>query len=119
VWSAWGGVWGAITPRTEGDRLAFTFGYNDFDETQVNSALLRWRNAVDPFSPGAVGAWGDILFSEPLDSVLARQGKTFQDVLEVARPRAYGPNYPKMSEIVWTMFQEVVTGKKTPVTFPS
>lgn len=30
-----------------------------------------------------------------------------------AKPRAYGPNYPRISEQVWTMFQSVLTGQKS------
>ncbi len=35
----------------------------------------------------------------------------FTNVLEVARPRAYGPNYPKVSNAVQQAFQEAVTGQ--------
>lgn len=42
------------------------------------------------------------------------QKETFIGQVEVARPRAYGPNYPKISEQIWTMFQKVLTGEASP-----
>jgi multiple sugar transport system substrate-binding protein len=38
----------------------------------------------------------------------------FAEEIAVARPRAYGPNYPQASELVWTMVQSVLTGVATP-----
>ena len=40
--------------------------------------------------------------------------ETFIGQVEVARPRAYGPEYPKISEQIWTMFQKVLTGEASP-----
>jgi len=38
----------------------------------------------------------------------------FASQVAVARPRAYGPNYPQASEQVWTMVQSVLTESATP-----
>ncbi|HWO96545.1 MAG TPA: sugar ABC transporter substrate-binding protein [Bacillus sp. (in: firmicutes)] len=40
--------------------------------------------------------------------------KTFADGMEVAKARAYGPDYPKMSEAIQEMIQQVLTGEKSP-----
>ncbi|MDJ0754959.1 MAG: sugar ABC transporter substrate-binding protein [Ardenticatenaceae bacterium] len=40
--------------------------------------------------------------------------KVFVDQVAVARPRAYGPNYPEISEVVWTMYRNVIEGTQTP-----
>lgn len=40
--------------------------------------------------------------------------KVFADAMEVARARAYGPEYPKISEAIQIMLQEVITGSKSP-----
>lgn len=40
--------------------------------------------------------------------------ETFIGQVKIARPRAYGPNYPKISEQVWTMFQKVLAGDASP-----
>ncbi|WP_410770394.1 extracellular solute-binding protein [Fontibacillus sp. BL9] len=40
--------------------------------------------------------------------------KVFADAMEVAKARAYGPEYPKMSEAIQIMIQQVITGSKTP-----
>ncbi|NGZ74935.1 ABC transporter substrate-binding protein [Saccharibacillus alkalitolerans] len=42
------------------------------------------------------------------------QLKIFADNMSVARARAYGPNYPKMSEAIQLMTQEVIIDMKTP-----
>lgn len=39
--------------------------------------------------------------------------KTFADAMEVAKARAYGPDYPKISETVQEMIQQVLTGAKS------
>lgn len=39
--------------------------------------------------------------------------KTFADGMEVAKARAYGSNYPKISEAVQEMIQQVLTGAKS------
>ncbi|WP_179233035.1 ABC transporter substrate-binding protein [Paenibacillus rigui] len=43
-----------------------------------------------------------------------KQLKVFADAMKVAKARAYGPNYPKISEAIQMMMQEVITGAKTP-----
>lgn len=43
-----------------------------------------------------------------------KQMKVFADSMTVAKARAYGPNYPKISEAIQIMLQEVITGKKAP-----
>jgi multiple sugar transport system substrate-binding protein len=40
--------------------------------------------------------------------------EVFISQVEIARPRAYGPNYPKISEQIWTMFQQALTGDASP-----
>lgn len=40
--------------------------------------------------------------------------KVFADAMEVAKARAYGPEYPKISEAIQIMLQEVITGSKLP-----
>ncbi|WP_165754980.1 MULTISPECIES: ABC transporter substrate-binding protein [Geobacillus] len=40
--------------------------------------------------------------------------KVFADGMKVAKARAYGPNYPKISEAIQEMIQQVITGAKTP-----
>lgn len=40
--------------------------------------------------------------------------KIFADGMAVAKARAYGPEYPKISEAVQEMIQQVLTGYKTP-----
>jgi multiple sugar transport system substrate-binding protein len=40
--------------------------------------------------------------------------KVFADSMEVAKARAYGPNYPKVSDAVQEMLQQVLTGVKAP-----
>jgi multiple sugar transport system substrate-binding protein len=42
------------------------------------------------------------------------QMKVFADSMAFAKARAYGPNYPTISEAVQTMLQEVITGAKKP-----
>jgi multiple sugar transport system substrate-binding protein len=39
--------------------------------------------------------------------------KVFLQQVSVAKPRAYGPKYPQISEQVWTLFQSAITGKLT------
>lgn len=43
-----------------------------------------------------------------------RQMKVFADSMQVAKARAYGPNYASISEVIQTMLQEALTGAKTP-----
>lgn len=43
-----------------------------------------------------------------------KQLKVFADSMEVAKARAYGPNYPKISEAIQIMIQQVIGGAKTP-----
>lgn len=43
-----------------------------------------------------------------------KQLKIFADAMKVAKARAYGPSYPKISEAIQIMMQEVITGAKTP-----
>lgn len=43
-----------------------------------------------------------------------KQMKVFADAMKVAKARAYGPSYPKISEAIQNMMQEVITGAKTP-----
>jgi multiple sugar transport system substrate-binding protein len=38
----------------------------------------------------------------------------FTQQVSVAKPRAYGPNYPQMSEEIMRMVQGVLTGAQTP-----
>jgi multiple sugar transport system substrate-binding protein len=40
--------------------------------------------------------------------------KVFVEQVAVAKPRAYGAKYPQISEQVWTAFQSVLSGKKSP-----
>lgn len=40
--------------------------------------------------------------------------KIFADSMDVAKARAYGPNYPKISDAVQEMLQQVLTGIKSP-----
>jgi multiple sugar transport system substrate-binding protein len=40
--------------------------------------------------------------------------EVFISQVEVARPRAYGPNYPQISEQIWTAYQGVLAGKSSP-----
>ena len=40
--------------------------------------------------------------------------KVFYEAIRTAKARAYGPNYPKMSQILYTAFQRVVTGAGQP-----
>jgi multiple sugar transport system substrate-binding protein len=37
----------------------------------------------------------------------------FVNSLQTARPRAYGPNYPKISNAVQQAFQEAISGQKS------
>ncbi|MCR8634805.1 sugar ABC transporter substrate-binding protein [Paenibacillus radicis (ex Xue et al. 2023)] len=43
-----------------------------------------------------------------------KQLKVFADAMKVAKARAYGPNYPKISDAIQIMMQEVITGAKAP-----
>ena len=38
----------------------------------------------------------------------------FVEAVSVAKPRAYGPNYPQVSQEVMNMVQSVLVGGKTP-----
>jgi multiple sugar transport system substrate-binding protein len=40
--------------------------------------------------------------------------KVFADAMNIAKARAYGPNYPKASDAVQEMLQQVLTGVKSP-----
>ncbi|MCL6527215.1 MAG: sugar ABC transporter substrate-binding protein [Thermaceae bacterium] len=40
--------------------------------------------------------------------------KLFVEQVSVAKPRAYGAKYPQISEQIWTAFQSVLSGKKSP-----
>ncbi|WP_248930089.1 ABC transporter substrate-binding protein [Paenibacillus hamazuiensis] len=40
--------------------------------------------------------------------------KIFADTMDVAKARAYGPNYPKISDAVQEMLQQVLSGYKSP-----
>lgn len=40
--------------------------------------------------------------------------KIFADSMDVAKARAYGPNYPKMSDSIQEMLQQVLSGVKSP-----
>jgi multiple sugar transport system substrate-binding protein len=59
--------------------------------------------------PGRADAAADPYFTEedPLRAVFAQQ-------VSVAKPRAYGENYPQMSEEIMRMVQGVLTGAQTP-----
>jgi multiple sugar transport system substrate-binding protein len=59
--------------------------------------------------PGRADAAADPYFTEedPLRAVFTQQ-------VAVAKPRAYGPNYPQMSEEIMRMVQGVLTGAQTP-----
>ncbi|GAB7057055.1 MULTISPECIES: sugar ABC transporter substrate-binding protein [unclassified Paenibacillus] len=43
-----------------------------------------------------------------------RYFKIFADGMNVAKARAYGPNYPKISDAIQEMIQQVLTGVKSP-----
>ncbi|MBW7475717.1 sugar ABC transporter substrate-binding protein [Paenibacillus oenotherae] len=43
-----------------------------------------------------------------------KQLKVFADSMEVAKARAYGPNYPKISDSIQIMLQQVISGSKSP-----
>ena len=58
--------------------------------------------------PGRKDAAADPYFtSDPIQ-------KAFAEAVSVAKPRAYGPNYPKMSEEIMRMVGGVLTGAQTP-----
>jgi len=42
------------------------------------------------------------------------QQAVFVEQVEIARPRAYGPNYPQISEQIWTAFQSVLSSGTPP-----
>ena len=42
------------------------------------------------------------------------QQSVFLDMVEIARPRAYGPEYPQISEQISTMYTSVLTGESSP-----
>ena len=79
--------------------------------------MLMWATqpehlvpAIKPHGqfPGRKDAAADPYFNS--DPIL----KAFAQAVSVAKPRAYGPNYPKMSEEIMRMVQGVLSGAATP-----
>jgi multiple sugar transport system substrate-binding protein len=68
---------------------------------------VRQALAASGFLPNRKDMVDDPAFS-------GRNVKVFVDQIEIARPRAYGPAYPQVSSVVSAMFQQVLTGQKTP-----
>ncbi len=84
-WSIWGGPNGGLSGVPATNRVAIAFGYNDYDIGQGDEATsLRWRKA-DPYShsegdnPVSYDAWGDLVFSEGLQTILDNANCTWDD----------------------------------------
>ncbi len=114
-------AWGVV-PLPKGQQAASILGGENWaipvTSPHVNEAwnFLRWTQetpqmksyiVTDDRLPSSKTFAADPVFHQ--DPNLG----VFADALAAARPRAYGPNYPKISNAVQQAFQEAITGQMT------
>ncbi len=86
-WSSWGGHAG-LSGVPASNKVAISVGYNDNDDGHTEGpTAMRWRLA-DPYrkvednngAPVSADAWGDLAFTDNLQTILDNAGKTWADV---------------------------------------
>jgi len=91
----------------------FAIGATDNVEAAWN--VVRWmatpENVREPLRTIGLPNRKDMVDDEAFSSP---QQQLFISQVEIARPRAYGPNYPQISEQIWTAFQGVLSGNTSP-----
>ncbi len=128
------GPWN-LGPTQQGAK--FAWGVVPLPQGQQAASILGGENwAVSKTSPNVATAWDFIRYTQepaPLKNYIVTDNRlpsqktlatdpvfqkdpniaVFANALQTARPRAYGPNYPKISNAVQQAFQEAISGQKT------
>jgi multiple sugar transport system substrate-binding protein len=125
-------------PNFANDNPQFAWGVAPWPQDVAASSILGGENFAAGNGENVAAAWEVIRWMATPENVKApllsiglpnRQDtaddpdwtsdpnkKVFVDQVAIARPRAYGANYPQISEQVSTAFQRVLTGDATPET---
>ncbi len=113
--------WGVI-PLPKGQQVASILGGENWSVSKTSPHVkeawdfIRWTQEpaqlksyiiTDDRLPSVKSLANDPAFQN--DANLS----VFVNSLQTARPRAYGPNYPKISNAVQQAFQEAISGQKT------
>jgi multiple sugar transport system substrate-binding protein len=85
--AAWDLLKWLADPKNSAKEIGGGLGSIPNREDTLKDPAWKWNNAVDAFA-------------EQMPSARARS--------------VYGPKYPQMSEVIWTMAQQVMTGEKDP-----
>ncbi len=123
------------TPGIKGATLPFKWTIGPLPKDQESISILGGENLALGSGPNQEEAWRFVQWlSEPtrllgfihargqlpnrLDLIDEKSAdeldKVFYESIRTAKARAYGPNYPKMSQILYTAFQRAVTGAGKP-----
>lgn len=111
-----------VVPLPEGVEGASSLGGEQLVISQDSDVESAWKVAEEVLNPEisaeAVIAFGGLPNRKDTESDPAwtkGQGrKAFAESVPVARPRSvYGPQYPQISEQIWTMVQNVLSGTKS------
>jgi hypothetical protein len=78
-WETIGHPFGQLDSVEQGQKIAFSIGYDDIDTGQDDVSALRWRCRADPWSGigldgGSPDCWGDIHLVGSLEDTLAAHG---------------------------------------------
>lgn len=122
-------------PNFKNDKVSFKWGVSGWPEDKAPVSILGGENLALGNGKNVAASWKFVSWliqPENLRPLMVAAGsipnrsdiakgfttdpivQTFIKAVSVAKPRAYGPKYPQISEQVWTAFQSVATGAKTP-----
>ncbi|WP_309570001.1 sugar ABC transporter substrate-binding protein [Deinococcus sp.] len=122
-------------PNFANDKVTFKWGVSAWPKDMQPVSILGGENLALGNGPHVADAWKFVSWlvqPENLKPLMVAAGsipnrtdiakgfttdpvvETFIKAVAVAKPRAYGPKYPQISEQVWIAFQSVATGAKTP-----
>lgn len=122
-------------PNFKNDKVTFKWGVSGWPRDRQPVSILGGENLALGNGRNVPAAWKFVSWliqPENLRPLLVAAGsipnrtdiaqgfttdpvvETFIKAVSVAKPRAYGAKYPQISEQVWTAFQSVATGAKTP-----
>ena len=122
-------------PNFKNDKVSFKWGVSGWPEDKQSVSILGGENLALGNGKNVAASWKFVSWliqPENLRPLMVAAGsipnrsdiakgfttdpvvQTFIKAVSVAKPRAYGAKYPQVSEQVWTAFQSVATGAKTP-----
>lgn len=92
------------------------FAAGNGENVEAAWEVIRWmaapENVREPLQTIGLPNRDDMADDEVFTSDPRKE--TFISQVEIARPRAYGPDYPRISEAIWNMFQRVLTQGQAP-----